>query len=145
MCDEPPLSSDFIGIYPADAETRYADETWWSDTVCRQFPGACEPAFQFGYEEGMKYVWEGYTWFTWTCGAPEDGGCQTKATTTWPSRGSITIDPNVGGAGWAFPGGRTLAPGNYKVLMNREMYYISPPPYPTICSSWDEAIEFTVP
>jgi hypothetical protein len=60
------------------------------------------------------------------------------------------IDPRVPGAEWAFGEvgngreGRTLEPGCYKVLMNREMDYISPPPYPTICNDWNQAIEFEV-
>jgi len=129
MCGEEPLSSDFIGIYPCEADTLVADQTWWNGTVCRQFPAACG-GFQFGYNEGEEYVNQIYTWFTYTCGPPEDGGCQTvDEATTWPSKGIIDIDPNNSGANWAYPGGRTLEPGCYKVQLQREMYFISPPPF----------------
>ena len=93
----------------------------------------------------MKPTPSDYVWFTYTCGPPADGGCQTDQTMAWPESGSFTIDPSVSGADWAFPGGRSLAPGCYKVLMNREVYVISPPPYPTICAEWGQAIEFQVP
>jgi len=146
MCGQEPLSSDFIGIYPCDAATRVADRKWWATTVCKQFPRACG-SFQFGYVEGQTYVAEDYTWFSYTCGSPQDGGCQTEEGYKWPSSGSVTIDPKAPGAKWAFgQQGRELKKGQcYKVLLNREMYYISPPPYPTICDDWDSALSFTVP
>lgn len=88
---------------------------------------------------------EQYIWFSYTCGGPIDGGCQTDRNYTWPSSGTLVIDPSVQGADWAFPGGRNLTAGCYKVLLNREMKFISPPPYPTICAPWGEALTFTVP
>lgn len=145
MCGQDPLKSDFVGIYPCDAVTRVADQVWWNDTVCRQFPASCAVPFDYGYEEGETYVNEPYVWFSWTCGSPEDGGCQTNKTNQWPSSGSVTLDPNLPGANWAFLGGRSLKPGCYKVILQREMKFISAPPYPSICGPWGDAIEFIVP
>ena len=58
----------------------------------------------------------------------------------------MVLDPTKEGTVWAFLGGRTLEPGCYKAVLQREMYFISPPPYPDICpQGWEGALEFTVP
>lgn len=55
MCDNEPLKSDFVAIYPCDAvDLVVADQNWWDNTVCRQFPASCG-GFQYGYEEGQVY------------------------------------------------------------------------------------------
>ena len=145
MCGSEPLESDFVGIYPCNETTKIADQDWWDNKVCRQFPAACGE-FQFGYEEGKVYVGSLYKWFSWTCGSPLDGGCQTKNTTVWPDSGTVVLDPTKEGTVWAFLGGRTLEPGCYKAVLQREMYFISPPPYPDVCpEGWAGAMEFTVP
>jgi hypothetical protein len=138
------MAYDFIGIYPCDSPTVLVNGTWWQNTVCRQFPAACD-GIQFGYEDGQTYPYRQPFWWAYTCGPPQDGGCQTKTSVPFPSSGSFLIDPSTTGAQWAFIGGRTLLPGCYKVLMNREVYNISPPPYPTFCRPWSQALEFTVP
>jgi len=145
MCGQQPLESDFIGIYPCGASTRVANQDWCNNTVCRQFPKSCAEPFDYGYTEGETYVAELYTWFSWTCSSPQDGGCQTSDTTQWPSSGSVTLDPTESGRNWAFLGGRSLAPGCYKVILQREMEFISPPPFPSICGPWGQALNFTVP
>ena len=145
MCGAQALESDFVGIYPCDEVTKVGDQDWWNNTVCRQFPAACGE-FQFGYEENKTYVGNLYKWFSWTCGSPEEGGCQTNGSTVWPDSGTLVLDPNQAGSNWAFLGGRTLEPGCYKAILQREMYFISPPPYPDICEAgWGGALEFNVP
>jgi len=151
MCGQEPLKSDFIAIYPCDTVTRIADVDWWNNTVCDQFPASCAVPFDYGYVEGQEYAAELYTWFSWTCGSPLEpfaGGCQSDNSTEWPSSGSVVLDPSKDGTNatdWAFLKGRDLEPGCYKVLLNREMKFISPPPYPTICEPWGSALTFTVP
>jgi len=147
MCDQEPLRYDWIGVYPCNAPTMVADQDWWDNTVCQQWSAACGlPMEDFGFTEGEVYVDQLYIWFSRTCGSPLDGGCQTDPTFVWPSSGTVTIDPSIPGADWAFAqGNRTLAPGCYKVLLNREINFISPPPFPTICGPWGEALEFQVP
>ena len=147
-CDVEPVRYDFIGIYPCDAEVMVGSKEWW-DSLCDSQLAACGD-FKYGYEEGQTYVKGNPIWWTYTCGGPGTSTCQQDATAEWPSNGSVTIDPSVTGASWAFggeggaDGNRALAPGCYKVLMNREIDYISAPPYPTICADWGEALEFTV-
>ena len=145
LCGARPVESDFVGIYPCDEVTKVADQDWWDNKVCSQFPAACGE-FQFGYEKGKVYVGSLYKWFSWTCGSPKEGGCQTQGSTVWPESGTLTLDPNAAGSNWAFLGGRTLEPGCYKAILQREMYFISPPPYPDICENgWQGALEFYVP
>lgn len=147
LCGAEVNTRDWIGIYPCDAPTIRLDQQWWTDVVCKQFRESCTTPFgpEYGYIEGQTYVNQEAEWFAYTCGDPLDGGCQTDRTLLWPEQGRVSIDPNVSGARWAFPGGRSLEPGCYKVLMNRYNYIISPPPYATLCASWDEALTFTVP
>ena len=149
MCGQEPVKSDWIGIYPCDADTFVADLDWWNNTVCQQWREACGRPFdeQYGYVEGEEYVDEPYLWFSRTCGSPEDGGCQTVPTFVWPSSGVVTIDPTIPGANWSFgfDNIRTLEPGCYKAVLQREIDFISPPPYPTICTPWGDALNFTVP
>jgi len=54
MCNEEPLKSDFIAIYPCDADTFVANQDWWDNKVCQQFPAACGD-FKYGYTEGETY------------------------------------------------------------------------------------------
>ena len=123
------------------------DQQWWTDVVCRQFPESCTTPFgpQYGYTEGEIYVSEEPVWFAYTCGPPADGGCQTDRNLLWPGEGRVSINPQVAGARFAFPGGRALEPGCYKVVQNRYNFIISPPPYATVCNDWNEAATFTVP
>jgi hypothetical protein len=141
MCGEEPLKSDFIGIYPCDASTT----TVTADHFCSYAPATCGASFDLGYEEGEVYVNQNYLWFAFTCGSPAEYGCQRNHTMEWPSSGTVTIDPNVAGINWAFRSGRTLEPGCYKAVLNRDINVISPPPYPTICEPWGDALEFQVP
>jgi hypothetical protein len=123
-----------------------ANATWWNNTCTAQL-NSCDPElrFQLGYELGQEYVNVFPTMFSYTCGDPKDGGCQTVPNLEWPTRGTVTIDPNVPGAYWAYLyGNRDLAPGCYNVLMAREAV-ISAPPYATICQEWADAKSFQVP
>ena len=140
-----PTRYDWVAIYPCDSQNMTADQAWWESEVCRQHQEACGGNFSFGYKENQMYVNGDPVWWSYTCSSPLDGGCQTNSSYIWPERGSVTIDPTVAGADWAFDGGRVLAPGCYKVLLNREIDIISPPPYPTICGGWDVAPSFIVP
>ena len=146
MCNEEPIRYDWVGIYPCSARVMTADRAWWQRDVCPSVTlDSCDDAeFTFGYTEDQVYVDVEATWFGYLCGDAIDGGCQTDPSWLWQDRGSLKIDPSVGGTDWAFAGGRTLAPGCYKVLMNRDLTLISPPPYPTICGTWEEATEFWV-
>ena len=148
-CEVEPVRYDFIGIYRCDAQTLVGSREWW-DNLCSTQLAACGD-FKYGYVENQIYVQGNPIWWTYTCGTPGVSTCQQDLEYTWPSRGTVTIDPNVAGAEWAFgefgPGtreSRALEPGCYKVLMNREIDYISAPPYPTICADWGSAVEFQV-
>lgn len=144
MCDNPPIRGDWVGIYPCNATTFVASLEWWNSLCTTQAVTCNKPMSDFGYVEGQVYVRQFYTWFSRVCGPPEDGGCQTNQDLVWPSQGSFVIDPSVAGTDWAFPGGRTLSDGCYKIVLAREQDSISPPPYPTICAPWEEAFEFWV-
>ena len=147
-CDVPPVRYDFIGVYPCDAPVMEITQEWW-DSLCGRQRAACGE-IEYGYEEGQVYVNQMPLWWTYTCGSPGISTCQQDPNAEWPSSGTVIIDPNVAGAEWAFGemgnlrNRRSLAPGCYKVLMNREMDFISPPPYPTICLDWGSALEFQV-
>jgi len=145
MCDEPALDSDFIGIYPCDADTMVADKEWWDTTVCNQFSVTCGQPIGFGFNENQTYVGENYIWFSWTCSSPEDDGCQTVDDYVWPTQGTVTLDPSSSSPSWPFPGGRELAPGCYKAVLQRDIPFISTPPHPTICGPWEDELTFTVP
>jgi hypothetical protein len=151
-----PNEDDWIGIYPCDAPTQVATQEWWDDIVCPQLgatnaDGSCQlPPSHLGFKIGEAYVDVEPTWFGYTCGPPAVGGCQATLGEAglWPTEGRYTIDPNdpaTAGANWAFLGGRSLEPGCYKAVLNRYMKAISPPPYPTTCAPWVDAVTFNVP
>jgi len=148
MCGAQPQESDFVAIYPCDAPTMTADKAW-NETVADymgNYMGGVG-AFDIGYVENQVYVNQNPVWYGYTCGSPGDK-CQQDPNIEWPTSGTVIFDPAVAkavaGTHWAFPGGKSLNPGCYKVLLNRDTE-ISPPPYPTICAEWAEASEFTVP
>jgi hypothetical protein len=144
MCGEEPDKFDMVAIYPCNAPTIVANQDWWDKDVYQHFPGS-GPNITFGYVVNQVYVDDQPAWFAYTCGSPDDKCQVNRPASQWPSSGSVTIDPTVP-AYWPFRfGDRTLDPGCYKVLMNREVYNISPPPYPTICLEWAEASNFSVP
>jgi len=155
MCGEPPLESDWIGIYPCDAETLVATQEWWDAILLNPGyigePGATME--DYGFVPGTEYPLAQQAWWSYTCSSPGEGivPCQQLETTEWPSQGSVTIDPAMAPQ-WAFWGDsmdKTLAPGCYKVLLNRNLprESISPPPIPMVCpgQAWQTANEFTVP
>jgi hypothetical protein len=139
---------DWIGIYPCDAPTRVATQQWWDEVVCVQFRDACgRPPEEFGFSIGENYVHMNPIWWGYTCGAPEDGGCQLNRSDQgfWPAEGRYVMDPNIPGADWAFQGGRTLEPGCYKAVLSRYITIISAPPHPTVCAPWIDTPQFFVP
>jgi len=163
--DATPRFKDFIGIYPCnetESDVREMTEDWIQE-ICESHQGGwmgenCTQIMKdpdiMGYEVGRRYAFNTETWESYTCGAPGDECYLSKHEneTTWPSKGTVTLDPNTKNMDtrWAFGGGKVnetarLEEGCYKVVINRHVTdKISAPPYPNVCEGWDEAQTFDV-
>jgi len=153
MCEEEPLKSDWVGIYPCDVETMIATQEWWNTVLANPgYIGMKNATMEdYGYVEGTEYPKDQQLWWSYTCGSPtDDGPCQQDDSAVWPSEGSVTVDPNDAPS-WAMWRGSSsgLTPGCYKVLLNRDLprESVSPPPIPTVCpgQAWQDAYQFQIP
>jgi len=150
-CGATPLTADWVGIYPCNADTIVATTEWWQTQVdgTGYIGDKAAVMEDYGFVEGQTYVLSQQLWWSYTCGSPIEGKPSCQNNTLSEPKGEVVIDPNVA-PDWPFWGpsmGGKLAPGCYKVMLNRESRYsISPPPLPTVCSgnAWDEAFSFVV-